>query len=321
MRSLFLLLLLTIGGLSKGLPQNNGERRIYLWDVTLSMKGYKGVTPDIYNDVVKFLEQEINSIKDESTEIIVLPFQESILDQWKTVADNRGKDEIINKIKNYKNNIVTNTNIVKPINDVKASFVKPDKKNVLYILTDGKQSGRSSDLVKTIKEWGDDAKQLNAYALYVMLTKASEDQAVINVINTTDHIDVVKETIYLQPERNVVYNIRNDRGKQVVVELKCKESFQIPENLKIKVTADGNSGIIGAQEVFVKDNQISFEINPSEASLLLANSLKSSLSVKFEIVNRDEILKQNKRLVLLNPDRTILELIKNPEKKLTIRYD
>jgi hypothetical protein len=321
MRRLLLLLLLANLGISKALPQNSGERRIYLWDVTLSMKGYKGVTPDIYNDVVKFLEQEINSIKDGNTEIIVLPFQESILDQWKTVANKQGKEEIINKIKNYSNNKVTNTNIVKPINDVKASFVKPDKKNVLYILTDGKQSGGSSDLVKTIKEWGDDAKKLNAYALYVMLTRASEDQDVIKVIQTTDHIDVVKETIYLQPERNVVYNIKNDRGKQVDVELKCRESFQIPDNLKIKVTAEGEPDIIEDQEVFVKDNKISLKINQSEASSLLTNSLKSSLVVKFEIMNRDEILQQNKRLVLLNPDRTVLELIRNPEKKLTIRYE
>ena len=29
------------------------ERRIYLWDVTLSMKGFKEKTPDIYDKVIK----------------------------------------------------------------------------------------------------------------------------------------------------------------------------------------------------------------------------------------------------------------------------
>ena len=40
--------------------QNKTERRIYIWDVTLSMKGFLGKTPDIYNKIVKFLENEIN---------------------------------------------------------------------------------------------------------------------------------------------------------------------------------------------------------------------------------------------------------------------
>ena len=35
------------------------ERRIYLWDVTLSMKGYQGRTPDIYDKVITALEKDI----------------------------------------------------------------------------------------------------------------------------------------------------------------------------------------------------------------------------------------------------------------------
>ena len=321
MQRLLLFLIIVMAFSLEGKSKNTIERRIYLWDVTLSMKGYHGTTPDIYADVVKFLEQEINSIEDDKTEIVVLPFQENILERWEAVASNQGKSEIINKIKNYSNNKVTNTNIVKPINDVKANFIKPDKNNILYILTDGKQSGGSAELVKTIEEWGNDAKKLNAYALYVMLTKVAEDPAVITAINKTPDIDVVKETIYLQPEPNVVYNLSSDGGKPVNVELKCKESFQIPNNLKIRITAEGTPGILEDREVVVIGGKITMKISQSEASTLLANSLKSNLTVKFEIMNREEILKQNKRLVILNPDRTILELIKNPEKKLTIRYD
>ena len=51
------------------------ERRIYLWDVTQSMKGYQGKTPNIFDDVVDALEKDINSVKDEQTDIWVLPFQ------------------------------------------------------------------------------------------------------------------------------------------------------------------------------------------------------------------------------------------------------
>ena len=43
-----------------------GVRYIYLWDVTLSMKGYQNKTPDIYDDVVKFLIKEIGCITNEN---------------------------------------------------------------------------------------------------------------------------------------------------------------------------------------------------------------------------------------------------------------
>ena len=58
------------------------ERRIYLWDVTLSMKGYQERTPDIYDKVITALEKDINSIIDEQTEVWVLPFQTNILERW-----------------------------------------------------------------------------------------------------------------------------------------------------------------------------------------------------------------------------------------------
>ena len=64
------------------------ERRIYLWDVTLSMKGFKGRTPDIYDKVITALEKDINTIIDEQTEIWVFPFQTSILDKLTEIAAN-----------------------------------------------------------------------------------------------------------------------------------------------------------------------------------------------------------------------------------------
>lgn len=36
-------------------------RYVYLWDVTLSMKGYNG-SPDIYDDVVDFLLEDIDGL-------------------------------------------------------------------------------------------------------------------------------------------------------------------------------------------------------------------------------------------------------------------
>jgi len=95
-REIILVLVITCFFLQDAAAQSKTQRRIYLWDVTLSMKGYKGLTPDIYEDVVRFLKREITSLTDEFTEIIVLPFQEDVLEHWVVNATELGKKEIVN---------------------------------------------------------------------------------------------------------------------------------------------------------------------------------------------------------------------------------
>ena len=58
-------------------------RQTYLWDVTLSMKGFGGA-PDIYDAVVDVMIKDIESISNERTEIVVVPFQNTkYCDVWK----------------------------------------------------------------------------------------------------------------------------------------------------------------------------------------------------------------------------------------------
>jgi len=307
--------------------QTKSQRRIYLWDVTLSMKGYRGQSPNIYDDVKEFLKREIKDIPDdENTEIYVLPFQENILETWEAKADNDGKNRIIQQIDSYLNTEVTNTNIVNPIRYVKDNLIKNDKPNVLYILTDGRQTGGSSDLVKIIEEWGNDAKKLNAYALYVMLGADSYDEPVITAIEkierTNNTIGVLTGTIFLEPEKLVAFNIKNDKGKPVYVMLKSKENVVFPKNdIKIKVIAENNPNLIANPDVVVKDGKISLTINQSEAENLLRENLKKSVTLCLDLQNREEIQKSDKKLVSLYPDKIELELIKNPEKILTIHYE
>ena len=67
-------------------PKMQVDRRIYLWDVTLSMQGYQGKTPDIWDNVTAFLKKDIENISDENTELVILPFQENILADWSCKA-------------------------------------------------------------------------------------------------------------------------------------------------------------------------------------------------------------------------------------------
>ena len=70
-------------------------RQTYLWDVTLSMKGYNGA-PDIYSKVVDVMVKDIESITDERTEIVVIPFQDTqYCEVWREFATPQGKAAII----------------------------------------------------------------------------------------------------------------------------------------------------------------------------------------------------------------------------------
>jgi hypothetical protein len=284
------------------------------------MKGYNGA-PDIYNSVVNFLEREINSITDASTEIIVCPFQESILETWTAMASEPGKKGIIQKIKSYTNDKVTNTNIAGPIEEVKAKNISDDKQNLLVILTDGKQSdnfGGNPKLLEVIKGWQIYSKIHDAYALYVMLTKESINPPVIDAIEKTDNIDVVtepgqKEYINLRPQELITANIKDNTA---TIPLIYNSSTPLPNNIKVRVSS--NDSVLNInQEVIIQNKQIVFDLKyaqPYEA-LKTVLAAKTLIPLKIELTNKNEL----QAIVQLTPEKIDLELVNKPEKILKIK--
>ena len=90
------ILLFSLGAFAQG--QFKDVRQTYLWDVTLSMKGFNGA-PDIYDKVVDVMIKDIQSISNERTEIVVIPFQDKELDVWRAYATPAGKATITKRIR------------------------------------------------------------------------------------------------------------------------------------------------------------------------------------------------------------------------------
>ncbi len=303
--------------------QSKSQRRIYLWDVTLSMKGYQDKTPDIYDNIVDFLKREINSLTDESTEVVVLPFQEKILENWTVRATEEGKKEIINRIIKYNNDIVTGTNIVQPIKEIQQRLIKNDKRNMLFLLTDGKQTGGNKDLLSIIRNWEQYAKINDAYAVYVMLTKGAEDEEVVNAINQTNDIEVIREPgeidwIDLQPAKLVKFNIKDDNGKPANIALICKKNIALPENIKVRVSSMDNPYVMFDETVVIKNSNISFKLTYNYQQLRDSLSEMMSIPIRVELQNQEEIKKNTKKIILLSPNDLELQLINKPEKTLKI---
>jgi RNAse (barnase) inhibitor barstar len=299
--------------------QPTSQRRIYLWDVTLSMKGYQGKTPDIYDDVVKFLEKEINSISDPTTELVVLPFQERVLETWKANADMEGKKDIISKIKSYKNNEVTNTNIIGPIQYVQQHIIKPDKDNLLVLLTDGKNSpqfGGSDAMKKFTNDWPEYAKINNAYALYIKLTEEADEGG----ISATTGLDVVppegglKKHILITPSGNATANIKDDSASNFAMDPNSTDS--LPEGIKVRVYS--LDSIVNIDEIVtLKDRKIVFSLILAQPYDSLKNVLDeyTVIPVKLELLNANEFKEYTIRLT---KDIVNLRLINKPEKTLKI---
>lgn len=307
------------------LSQNKSERRIYLWDVTLSMKGYQKETPDIYDKIVNFLEKEINSISDENTEIVVCPFQETILKTWKAKASEAGKKTIIDNIKSYNNQIITGTNIVVPIKFAQSNLIKPDKHNLLILLTDGKQTGGNASLLQLISKWENYANINDAFALYVMLTNQAIDHDIINTIEGTGNIEVVTEPgqmeiLDLQPSNPIKVNLKDniENDKTATISFNFKKGITLPSNINIKVYSNNNILTIN-QTSNIKDSKILFAINYNNDYNTLRKQLAETTKIplKISISNKDQ-LKKGGKIIYLTKEEIILELINKPEKTLTI---
>lgn len=304
------------------------ERRIYLWDVTLSMKGYQDKTPNIYDKVIAALEKDINSIKDEQTEIWVLPFQTKILDKWNVKATNIGKKDLISRIRNFKNDDVTNTNITVPMKEVVKDIIKADKRNVLILLTDGNQNAKGyplETLLDVIHKWCSFAEENDAYAFYVMLTQFAQNDKLIEAIDETCRMSkIISEEgnidfnfVELLPQTNYKYNIKDDAGKKLSIQFDSKKFVNIPEDLQIHCYCGPNDYIEIEEVTSIVNGVLNISVKHKQSYDSLKENLPQDTNEKimlyFEIENADK-----HQLVSLLNKECCLELINKPEKVLKV---
>lgn len=335
MKSKFLCILIIQLVLCQGVfAQNNSqfskERRVYLWDVTLSMKGYKNKTPDIWDKVVKSLCENINSVMDESTEIIILPYQERILERWVYKATKQNKEILIRKIQNYNNDKVTNTNIYTPFKDVVDSYLKEQDnvRNVIFLLTDGQHNVHNpsvQDFYDYIRNWCTIATSKNAYAFYITLTEFARDKVLSEVIANTCNIKEIPYTdtinfVELSAAKFVKYNIKEDKNKLVTLKLNLPTDVaNIPKDIKIRVRSNNNSYVTVDETCIMKNNEILFTVkhlmDDHSMKELLPSNRNTEVSLSLSI---DPESQRKYPLVLLTSDKTELELVNKPEKTLKI---
>ncbi len=309
-------------------------RQTYLWDVTLSMKGY-GNAPKIYDKVVDVLEKDINLIDNERTEIVVIPFQDNAhCEVWKEYATPQGKRNIIDKIKAYQNEKVTNTNISSPLEYVMQDVFSIDKIDILKLMTDGEDNVNPQRLHAILDQWCDVAKAKDAYGYYILLTDAAKkgdislqlrgicnfEEVDVTNGNYTGIAEIVQETPAFA--EGIPINIRDEYNKPKRLEFVQYMGKDVPAGFKIHFKTEPNP-YIEVDEVAEIRSDNSVELHPrfliSQDSLI--HSLPTDRPLNAATLTYEptaEMQSGQFAFTRLTDDQSSILLINKPEKTVRI---
>ena len=211
--------MLLLGGMFQASAQENTtkkERRIYLWDVTISMvgatttPGFPKADPsagvgnpiysynegvgnykekeDIFNPTREALINSIKAIEDEDCQIVVLPYDREIRDVFEvSTASIKDKETIIQQVESWSKLRSARTYTGKCLREVIDNYFKKDRLNRVILLTDGcpDTNNKPSDeeiFLQIIKEWDQrisESKYVDNRLVYVMLTDAANGSSKI----------------------------------------------------------------------------------------------------------------------------------------------
>lgn len=330
------------------------DRFIYLWDVTHSMQGKGFQDPktgkwnayrkeaDIYDQVVDEIVRDINSITDETAEIIVIPFQSSAQGSYRgdknpwiyRTASGPNKQELIEKIRSSKKDWLTyrheNTDVVPALSYVINSVISEDRVDYLKILTDGKMSD-TEGLRKLMNQWCDIARKKNdMHAFYITLNdEAAESiKAIINDAQNQkcEFIDIIppgpNPLAFYQviPYPAIAVNANDQLASDspsVTAQLQVKGPGKLPESFKVKFESDENPFLTVDATCAVKENSfnvpLSFKMDLDGVKRSFKNNMKYPIKVHMTVVDGDN--------VYLMEDVITLYLTVKKEKKMTISWE
>lgn len=334
MKKLFLTIVCALYAMALLSAQGNSYKDIrltYLWDVTLSMKGCNG-SPNIYDKVVTAMIKDIESITNERTEIVVVPFQNSkYCDVWKEFATPQGKANLKSKIKAYKNDNVTNTNISAPLQYAIDEIFTTDKIDIMKLMTDGVDNVDPNKLKHILDNWCQIAKSKDVYGYYILLTDAAKENGDLIIklkeicnFETVDLSDGDMSGIGDIRQLNVsatkgiglVINVRDEYGEPKSVKF-SSYGGDVQPGYKVHFKTEDNH-YIEIDEVVTMDENYSFEVYPKfkrSKSDMMAMSWESynDITLQMTPVSTDGPHK-NTRLL---DESTRVQLINKPEKTVS----
>lgn len=337
MRYILLLCFLSsaLFGFSQISKKNN---HIYIWDVTLSMKGYNGA-PNIYDDVANVMIKSLGNIEEDGSDIFIIPFQDKVLQTYRQKATASGKQAAIDFVKGFKNENITYTNIC--IAWEKAiTLLNNNEKNIVYLLTDGEQSDLGGKgypktcLNKVIDQYCALANNTeNSYTFYISMTdKLSPTFKKKLRESCPEYLRFIEGTpptniISIQPTSTTqIVNLReNDLSftQYFDVDGNLPETFKFNAILStngLNLPAGVNIKINNNQNRVIENGKSKFElsINSSDLQKLRKSAPEEMTATLFYSKQDLKKLGLEDHIIEFTPDRVNLKIRNKKEKTLKI---
>jgi len=312
-----MVLLLSFSVQAQNQKQFKDTRNIYLLDVTLSMFGKAPGAKDIFDEVRSELINVINATTNKNTEIVIVTFQDKIIDTWQVKATEQGKKNIIDKLNaiNVDNVPKQNTNIHGAWKKGR-SMVHPEKLNVVFLLTDGEHSVAhtpKSTLYSEVGAWADFASGKDYYAFLVELTEQAQDEGLREIVQETAQAQIISgiEFFVISVEDNEpVINTHDELSFHI--NLVGDRLAAISEDFTYKILLeDPNFEILNNAPKNLRNGRSKIEIRSKKPIKKLQEELDQLSQLEFTIEYDEEKFPQVK---LLN--KTILCTVKNKKEKV-----
>ncbi len=330
-------------------------RRVYMWDVTLSMQGRAGC-PNIWNKVKTKLIDEINLISDPNVEIVLIPFQHRALSEHMQVvyATNEGKHKLVKFIEDYKipymwvgtaaagkevapgeKGKTTMTALYEPLNFCMENIIKDDKYNYLEFMTDGVSDfpEDAARFNKMVQKFCSIAEQKELYLLYVMLTEQAanvnikQDTICSRFVLVKPDYDIVINVIDLRTPEELLFNTHDDYKKDLTLKFVASSSSPLKPGYKVHVKADSNPffEIDEVCEVSTADNTIvftpKFKMTPDEMRAVILAEGWEKVSLRISATPQMKESFDYKLICLPDNSEVKIKLLTIAEKKVTISWE
>lgn len=312
--ALFCLLLLP------AIAQEN-YRKIYLWDVTESMVDYK-----LDEIVPNYIKKHINSQNKENTEIIIVPFQDSVLTRYiikESVATSDAKQRICKKIneigpKCMRHTKHWRTNIIDPIKFATEHYMKTDRNNKMYLLTDGYDEYHgNSAVVEYLKTWDKTRDKDDDLLVYIMTTSKAEiplPPGMTHVVKKDTTILHLEE-IQIEPSYDLV-QINNKGNDTLTIEFKTTK--RLPEGVKILARSAESAPIAINENVEIVKNEIKLHLKYKYAELKERLPEESYMELYLTVLNNEYLEKQYNTNITVFPSTLKLKLVNKKYRVLTV---
>lgn len=334
--------------------QRKPVRRVYMWDVTLSMQGRAGC-PNIWNTVKEKLINEINLISDPAVEIVLIPFQHRALHEHMQVVDatNDGKQKLVKFIQDYKIPLMwvgtaangkevapgekgktTMTAHYAPLDFCINNVITPDRQNYLEFMTDGVSDfpEDAANFNRMVDEFCNIATEKELYLLYVMLNEQAkvnikQDTICSRIVFIPNSEDLVISFVDLQVPEEILFNTHDDYQKDMSIKFLTSSSSVLKSGYKVHVKADENPFFDVDQicEVSTSDNSITFtpkfKMKPDDMRNVILHEGLESISLRISPTADMKDKFEYNFICLYDNSEVKVKLITIAEKKVSISWE